>query len=327
MDTRSRGARAPGKAARYKGGARSGPTLRREVGGAHLTSGARMAQKGETPQIPARPAPNAAAGVGPGAGGGSGFSRPALPPWSQLWQGPVFLLGLACFAAALVLIVSERKGPDLNKALDNATAYLKAGNYDGARKAMKVIRPGMDKAAAPLQSRYYQLQGDLVFLEQQAHNWDVPDNYKQVVAFYTRAQKLGLAPDNEHRTRWAQALIGLNDFDDALAMIDQLADPGAKVRLIRQVIDRRRASGHLPPALLAELLDRLSKDAGQEKDAAQRRAAMIWTVQARCSAMIDSGDVAQAITRLQQQLVGFMADGRENDLRPLFVLLARAYEK
>ncbi len=264
------------------------------------------------------------------------------PPWSQVWQMPALIIGLLLFTLGAVLAVMDRKGPDFPALLDEAAAYLKAGNIQEAQTRLQALSPSvLAQATKPNQARHAMLTGDLLFLGQHAQGWSSPENNRKIVAQYLQAQEMGQVIDDGHLQRWAQALVSLGKTQAALAKVDAMSATEARNRygVIRRIIEQQLTAdqGVIDLEAIEPLRLRFLKEIEAERDLAAARAQRIFAValKARLQLAAQQDDavidylVVREIPRLQMTgptTAGGTAGGDE-DLASLYVLLAQAYER
>lgn len=229
----------------------------------------------------------------------------------------------------LVLTSLSRRPPDVARILDTAEQLVSLGHYEQAKLILRQVQPLVDSSLPVHQAHLHLIWGDLVFLEQKTHGWDNPDNHWQVVNRYQQAERLGWPLDAVHLQRWAETLVALDRYDQALEILDRIQEPSPQRRcqVIRQMIDRRLAQGAVDPTSIEPLIDRFVREVGTDSDRPAQRQQLIWATMVRAQLRLDSGQAESLIDPLQRQILRFMDQGGDEDLGPLLVLLGRAYHQ
>ena len=248
--------------------------------------------------------------------------------WSQVWQMPVLVLGVAAFGLGVYLSIPQPEENQFDEVLQETVLYLKARNLDQAQAMLSdQLEPYIAQATFDQQAMYYLTWGDLVFLQQEINRWDKPENHYKTLRYYEKARELGLQLDATHLQRMAETLVALKRDKDAIAVLDQLKDAPARRRyqVIRKIIDRRRKSGATAHGM-ASLVARFDEELHQETDPKVRREQEMWSTRMQAQGLLGVGDVEKAIEYLQRRMIQFMAAGGDRDLAPLRVLLAKAFQ-
>ena len=259
------------------------------------------------------------------------------PRWSQVWQLPLLLLGVALFGLGIYLAQGEEAPNDFPGALDNVAYYLQAGNLDEAQRELNEIGRQIDSPDATQadRARFQQYLADWTFLQYQ-QNTPVPvetaatgETFKAVAAGYARADELGRQLDGTALRRYAQALVALGRGAEALKLLDRMQDGPAqrRYRIVRSLIERqRRGRGGSDMAAIMPLIERFKQELRSETDASRRREQERWIAATQASLRLDAEDPQGAIDFLLVKLQRFASEGGDGDLAGLFVLLAEAYQ-
>ena len=250
--------------------------------------------------------------------------------WSGVWQLPVLLAGLTLLALGTWSALPERVPDDFPGALDSVEQFLEAKKFDEARDHLETIHENALRATDSERARYVMLRGDLIYLRQQELGWDKAENHDQILRLYGKAKQLGQPMDERHLQRWIYTLVALGQDDEAMGMLDQLAE--RRHLVIGKVIERRSALPEPDRDELFELLARFNVELRRETDAAARREQELWAAELKSQLLIDDGRPDQAIGFLLPNLVRLDtaagdADGgeAEEELVPLILNLAQAY--
>ncbi len=284
-----------------------------------------MAKTGDNP-TPANPPTAATPGQGTKVMTVADVTAP--PGWGQLWQMPVLLIGFVLFGVGLYLSMTRTAGPDMNGVLDDFADTIKAANYDRARELVDVIDPRLRASTLPQQARFSVLNADLIFLEQRAKGWDKPTNHERIMALYEQAVKLGYNLEGYRQQRWAETLVAMDRYPEALEMLMAVKDDTGKPRheVIRWMIERSLARGSGDVKSLEPIIQRFEADLDMEKDRASRRTQRIWAATVRGRLQLQAEQGQKLIDELQVQIIRFMDEGKDDDLAPLLVLLGQAYQ-
>ncbi len=253
----------------------------------------------------------------------------AQPGWDQIWQVPALLLGLAVLVLGVYVAIPAPEQDQFPEVLQEVALYLKARNLAQAQSILQTkLEPFIERASRIDQATYYAMWGDLVFLQQEVNHWDKLENHQKVLRYYQKSQDLGLTLSPLHLQRLAHTLVAMKRDPEALVVLDQLKDAPAHRRylIIRKIVERRRQSG-VPVEDLAAMMLRFEEELRQETDKKTRRQQQMWAVILHAKGLLDIDQPEQTITYLQRRMIHFMADGSDDDLAPLRVLLARAFQR
>lgn len=256
--------------------------------------------------------------------------------WSQVWHLPVLLLGAGLLAIGVYLAMPEPEQNQYPEALDEVAALLLAENPEEAQEELEAIRPFIDEAPAFERARYWQYWGDTNYLQLHraapvAAQGEAGEKANQRIAqCYAESASLDRPLDARAVRRYAETLVALGRSDEALALLDQLQGEPAQQRyqIVRRLIERHRAAG-APGGLerVTALIERFHAELRHEADPARRRAQEIWIAGVEARMQIDAGDPQRAIGFLLLRLQRLMTAPDQEDLAPLRLLLARAYQQ
>ncbi len=255
------------------------------------------------------------------------------PPmaWTQNWQMPALLLGMAMVAMGVILTLPSSEPEDYDGSLDSVQAFLRAGNLDGAEQKLKLDGAMIQAEQVPgrIKGRYWQLWGDLAYDQIQMLNLSKAEFHQKVLGYYSKASEHGQAFDGEHLRRWAATLVSLDRLDDALKKIEEveLEDRGLKWQLIQQIVNQQIDRHEDAPTQLTPWLVRFFEEVRLEADAARRRKAAIWGVTLHAKILLEARDADKVIQFLHLKYVRFRDEGTAEDLGPLQVRLAQAYQQ
>jgi len=249
--------------------------------------------------------------------------------WSQVWQMPVLLLGLAMVALGVYWAMPQPEENQFTEALHEVALYLKARNLDEAQAMLNEhLEPFIDQAPALDVATYYLMWADLVYLQQEVHQWDKRENHERVLGYYKKAEDGGLSLGPTQLQRLAETYVALSRDSEAMGVLDRLRDAPASRRymVVRRIIERRRRRGDTAHDL-APLMTRFDNELREETDQAVRREQEIWSIGMQAKGLLDVGEPERSIGYLQRQMIGLMAAGGDDDLGPLRVLLAKAFQR
>jgi len=252
-------------------------------------------------------------------------------PWSQLWHGPVLLLGLAVFMLGLYLVWPTEKQFEYHKHLRATEEYLAVGNFDDAKARLDLIGKHLDEATSEVKAKWTMFEADLVYLQQAAIDGDVEQNHRMIVAGYQKAQEGGATLGDVRLKRWAESLVALGEEQQALDLVSGMDDQGRRCEVLREIIERRAA---IPASRNGEqlfpLITRYLEEVRTIPDIKRRQQERIWALALRGELMIEAGRVDRAISDLMlqiQRLRSELTGEGEEQLAPLLLLLAKAYHK
>ncbi len=249
--------------------------------------------------------------------------------WSQIWHLPALIVGLTVFALGIYLALPEEEINEFPDVLEEVALNLKARNADEAQNILQTrLEPFIAQASRSEQAQYHMYWGDLVYLQQEINKWDKPENHQRVLGYYKKAQDMGMSLSPTHLQRLAETFVALKRDALAMEVLDQLKDSPAYRRygVIRKIIERRKASG-ADVQSVAKLLARFQDELRDETDKQSRREQELWAVTMQVQSLLDVSEPEQAIEYLQRKMIKFMAQGGDDDLAPMRVLLAKAFHQ
>ena len=252
-----------------------------------------------------------------------------VPVWSQIWHMPVLILGMLFFGVGLYWALPRPEPDDFDGAMDEVVVYLKANELEKAYQRLKEgLEPHIERANAEERARYEMLWGDLVYQQQEQKNWNILENHQKILTHYQKAQEGGKEFDELHLQRLAETLAALGRESEALEALAPLADEAAWRRhlVLKQIIERRRDAGAAPEEL-GGLLAQFESDVLNEPDKELRRGQQLWAAEQRGRGLLEAGEPMETVGYLQRRLIKFMADGGNQDLAALWILLAKSYQK
>ncbi len=255
------------------------------------------------------------------------------PTWQEAWQLPTLLLGLVLFGFGLVFAFEKPAPPDYTGALDTVSEYLLAYNLEEAEAKLETLKPVIVNAAQFEQARYHQYWGDALYLNveliRSEGKYDSPENYQRIVQQYDQAQKLGATFNSGRLQHWAEALVALDRDQEALLKIREIEDSDARRRyaVIKQIIQRELDRHDGKPHQLMDLVKLFIDELRNERDPVRRRAEEVWAIGLQVEEMLLAGDAGRVIETLQRQMIYFLDQSGDEDLAPLMVILARAYQQ
>lgn len=249
--------------------------------------------------------------------------------WSQLWQLPALLAGTLFLILGVYLSLPESQDNQFPQVLDEVALYLKANNLDQAEQRLKEdLEPNISTAEPQIQARFWMLWGDLIYQQQRARGWDKRENHELVSECYAKAQELGIRLDGPHLRRLAETHVALGQEAQAFMVLEQLGDqPGQRsYGVIRKIIERRQLAG-ADPAELSPLIARYESHIREEPDREAKLGGLIWVAGLQAGNLLRADEPRLAIQFLQRRMIGLMAEGGDEVLTPLRILLAKAYQR
>lgn len=249
--------------------------------------------------------------------------------WSQIWQLPALIVGVLLFGIGVYVALPEAEENQFAGVLDEVGLYLKARNLEEAQSVLKIsLEPFIGRAPIQDQATYYLHWGDLVYLQQEANNWDKYENHQRVLWYYQKSKEMGMALGPMHLQRLAETYVALKRDTEAMDVLDQLKDAPARRRyqVVKQIVERRRESG-ADAQDLAALMARFDNELREETDKETRREQQMWSVGLQAQGLLDVNEPEKSIQYLQRQMINFMAEGGDDDLAGLRILLAKAFQR
>ena len=250
-----------------------------------------------------------------------------FPSWDGVWQVPSLLLGLVLMTVGVYVSLPSADKNEFSEVLGEVVLYLKSRNIEEAQTVLQTrLEPFIGDATRAEQGMYYLTWGDLVYLQQEVNQWDKFENHQRVFRYYRKAEDLGLSLDETHLQRLAETLVAMKRDTEAMEVLDRLKNAAAHRRysVVRRIIVRRRDAG-AGVHELAPLMGRFENELREETDPKVRREQKMWLVVTRARGLLDIGEFEETIDFLQRQMISFMAEGHDDDLAPLRVLLAQSF--
>lgn len=256
--------------------------------------------------------------------------------WSQIWHLPVLLLGLGLFVIGVYLSLPDTEENDFTGVLDEVGQYFKAGDLEAAQERLTTMQPTIQEAQTAEQARFWQYWGDLNYL--QTHQLGPAalttssgkEVAQRIVRYYDQAEELGRTIDPASLRRYAQTLVALGKTDEALAIVDRLADapPRDRYRILASLIEQQReADSSAKSEQIQPLIQRFRDEIRLEPDATVRRQQEVWITTVQSRMRLEAGDPQRVIDELLVRLQRLTGTGDTRDLVPLHVLLAKAYQQ
>ncbi len=255
--------------------------------------------------------------------------------WATIWQLPALLLGMGMLALGVYLSLPQPVVHDLDGALDSARDFLVAENLDDAEQTLANVQAQREIATTPQRARLELLLGHLLYQDLelrspvQIDTEQARQTLRNIIGHYREAEQLGLPLNNATKRRLAEAYGRLGRETEALATVDRMQEAAAEQRLrqLRQLIEIRLASetGRREDAMIA-LINRYREETRTELDPAARRAQEIWITSVEAELLLETGDASAAVDFLLRHHQRLVASGGNDDLPPIIVKLARAYQ-
>ena len=253
------------------------------------------------------------------------------PPWSQVWQLPVLLLGVLLFVFGVYLSLPEEQKYDFGSRLDAVARYEQANNLDEAEALLDDLRAHVAEATPKQQVRLAILDADFVYLKLADKAYDHADNHKLIVNLYEQVRRSGRQLDGSRLERLAEMLVALERDEQALAVLDELKSLGEpaqrRYRVIRQIIERTIDRKGYQLDEFTPLLERFQQELRAESDPSLRRPQEIWAADQRSRMLLAAGDPQRAVDALIRKIFRLVNDGGDEDLAPLQILLGKAYQQ
>jgi tetratricopeptide (TPR) repeat protein len=256
--------------------------------------------------------------------------------WSQVWQLPVLLFGLGLLVIGVYLSLPGQDPDDFHGKLANAQTYLEKDQLDEAEVVLEEIRPRMNEAPVSELGYFWQLYGDLTFQKlfktgvvgRQGVEAAIP-TYEKIVAHYNNARDQGHELTGPSLRNYIRSLVALDRDKQALALLDQMTGTQAAQRylIVRDMIERRHEDR---PGVdldsLMPLLERFREDIKAIPDKTIARQQEIWSHGFQASLFMQTDNPQTAIAYLLRHIQRLAARDGDDDLGPLIVKLAQAYQ-
>ncbi len=253
----------------------------------------------------------------------SGAEESGPRSWQEIWQAPTLLLAIFLVVAGLVTARVSAPGPDFDGALDDIEALLNVREYQSALDQLNdVILPHLSEPEVTTahRRRFHLLRGDAVHRLQGAKGISVPENHRLVLEEYDAAQRLLAQLDPVRRAVYAETLVALGRFDEALAWIRQLPveEADRKRALIRSIVEKNLRLPEPPYELTLSLLSELAMD--DSLNPHER----IWVVAKQAELRIGAGYVEEGLGHLLRSMQRLENTDSE-EAGELYLLLAQCY--
>jgi len=157
--------------------------------------------------------------------------------------------------------------------------------------------------------------------------------YEKIVEDYSEAQDYGRELTGPSLRHYIQSLVALGRDKKALSVMDTLtgSDVAYRYTILRHIIERRRSdSPQVDQAVLdaiEPLMARFRKDIESLPDTKLAREQEIWADGFQASLMLEAGHPQAAINYLLRRIQRLAAKQGDDDLAPLIVKLAMAYQE
>lgn len=259
-------------------------------------------------------------------------SNPDGLAWSQVWQFPVLLVGMVLLVVGVYMAIPSIEKDDFPQALDEVEQYVKASNLRAAEQRLLFIKDHIDSAGVAEQVRFNLLWGDLIYVRMNDFGRKGPEFLQKIIGAYIRAQEIGYDFDRDGKRlgHWARVLAALGRFDEALAMLDrmELEPPQHRYAILKDIAQHLRAVRPMvEPERLIPIVTAFLDELRNEADQATRRSQTVWGITLQASLYLESGNPGKAIDYLNPRRAALASQGGDNDLVPLIVLSAKAYQE
>jgi len=243
--------------------------------------------------------------------------------WRDLWQAPVFLIGMALLVGGLLTLRDNTPANDFDGALDDVETLVVRQEFDRALALLNEgILPELDApdALPRHKRRFHLLRGDALYLGQEAAGAGLETNAQAIVDEYGRATEFFAELEGSRLVRYADALAAIGRIDDALAMTEDLAPAFAPARraLLKRIIRRKLDARPIDEAGALDLLGLLAGDPDLSSEDHH------WVVARQAELLLDTGRAEDALTHLLRSVQRFEV-GPAGASGELYLLLAEAY--
>ncbi len=255
---------------------------------------------------------------------------PRTRSWRQAWHLPLLLLSLGLLAMAIHAAVPANEPDRFDEALDEIAQALADGRLSRAQQRLERIRRPLAKRGGKAhQARSWLLWGELIYQQDRINRWSNPDNYLKVHDYFRRAVDAGAQPTPQQVERWAEVLVGLDRYEQAMRILEKLPQERARRRpaVLRRIIERRIEVDAKAEELYPLLAD-FERSLAALTDPQDIRTQRLWAARTRAELILGQRSIdapVQAARYLERMLPRFTARGPEPDVAPLKLLLAEAY--
>ena len=246
------------------------------------------------------------------------LKNPTFAALKQMWQVPVFVLGMVLLALGLVLAMPEQSPRDFGAEIASAKKDIAASEFELAEQKLDSVFLEYETLEKPIKVAYHLARGDLIVHAQRAKGWSNEENHGNIVKQYREAQALGHKLD-DMRLRWmAESLLALNKPDEAgqVAGGDQIDSPEARQGLKREVLTASLRRDGPTDRVVRAIGEFLADDQLQRQH-------QIWAVARLGEAAIahhEYGEAADLVMRWLQRL----DFAKAKDVGGLLIILGRA---
>ncbi len=256
--------------------------------------------------------------------------------WSQVWQLPVLLFGLGLLVIGVYLSLPVHDPSDFHGKLADAELLLEKDQLEDAEAVLVEVESRSTELPESERGYYYQLYGDLNF--EKLYKTGVvgregveaaQPTYERIVEYYGKAKQHGKELAGPSLRHYIMSLVALGEDSRALALLDQMTGPQAAQRylIVRDMIEQRRDDRpEVDLDTLMPLVERFRKDIKAITDTALARQQEVWADGFQASLQLQAGDPQGAITYLLRRIQRLANQGGDDDLAPLIVKLAQAYQ-
>jgi len=254
--------------------------------------------------------------------------------WGSLWQVPAIVISLVLIG--LGLLVAGHRGPkyDFDGALDQVDQLIVAGEFETAKTRLEdVIEPNLDQATPAQEARFHVAMADWVAAVQEARGTSVEASNHIIVTQYAEGVSRGATLTAPRLERWANALIGLGELEEARKRVAELAalgissESGGEARACRNRLLRRLVEVSLQQEELSEeAISAVLED--YRSDSMLTPADEAWVIARQAEQRLEAGDARQAVDYLlvdMRRLEGSAASLKAAMWGELYTLLGRGY--
>ncbi len=246
------------------------------------------------------------------------------PSLRTAWQLPALGIGLTALLAGAVYAFRTSPLPDFPAAMDVAESMLDKREYERCIDyANSNIYPFMAKGVvgSDESKRYYLLLARAISRGQKDQSLNVEENYKNVLASYEEAQKLGAVLSPEDLGEAAAAELALGDMDSAIDKASQIpaAMRDKRDAITKKVIEHTIRGPKSERGRAVEMLSAMLAD--PELPVPDR----VWALARQAELLIDQGYPEEAIDKLLRAMPRLPGDGKVPGMGELYMWLARAY--
>lgn len=258
--------------------------------------------------------------------------------WSQVWQLPVLLFGLGLLVIGVYLSLPTSDPNNFKAVMADVELLLEKDQLEEAEIKINELEERINQVSASDDEKGHllQLSGDLIF--KQLYKTGVvgresvesaASTYEKIIKRYDDAREHGRDLAGPSLRNYLRSLVALDRDRQALALLDQMTGPQAAQRylIVRDMIEKKHGDREeVDVDALMPLIERFREEIKNIPDAQVAREQEIWSHAFQASLFLQAKNPETAITYLLRNINRLAARNGDDDLAPLIVKLAQAYQ-